>query len=352
MEQIESGMLVWSETETETEFSSEAASEAYTEAAVKETQQQGSADGLPWIFGIVMIAAAAAAFFFGRAKKGNRAKPFMGNQEKPFDGGAQMTMEKQSALNFAERKREEEKKRERLLRQKEAVWEARQCEPYRKLFLDLIPTFQELIGMEAVETLLPRETVCRCVKKRILPMIAQRIESAGGIVRNRKVILPGTEEKFDREGMRRKLSSSSDEEVERLLRQYSAQLSGQQNELSDGSRKPFLLCAREIVQKTGMVTELLKEAVQGEETEWNTVKRAVQTLKNILEENGVFVMFAEDERLREYPSLRRSFTEAEAKDIPYPGFFVKREGKLEIFGAYLGSFIREEKRGAENGRKT
>ncbi len=344
MAQIEKMIMMTVLSETDMEVSTEALSEVSTEAISERAAEESSGTGVPWIWGIVVIAVAAAVFLIGRKKTGNTVK-FSNDGRWSF-------MEKQSieSIHHLERKKNTDGKREILLKQKRMLWEMEQCEPYRKLFLDLIPTLQELIGLEARMASIAKETMNRCIKKRILPMITQKIENAGGKIVNHEVILP-VSEKFDIEETRRKLWNSSDDEMERLIRQYGRQISGQENELSDGNKKLFLFCVRDMIKRMGSVTELLELAAKGEEVDREKIKRAVQKLKIIMEENGIFVMFAEDGRLNDYPSLRQSFIAVEAQDIPYPGLFVKRDGKMEIFGAYIGSFISGHNRGkAANGK--
>ena len=68
MAQIEKMIMMTVSSETDVEVSTEALSEAYTEAASERAAEESSGNGVPWIWGIVVIAVAAAVFLIGRKK--------------------------------------------------------------------------------------------------------------------------------------------------------------------------------------------------------------------------------------------------------------------------------------------
>ena len=66
------------------------------------------------------------------------------------------------------------------------------------------------------------------------------------------------------------------------------------------------------------------------------IGRLAKEVRILLERNGIYPMFAEE--LKEYSNseLRNRMIPINSNSIRYPGLFIKRDGKLEVFGTNIG----------------
>jgi hypothetical protein len=69
----------------------------------------------------------------------------------------------------------------------------------------------------------------------------------------------------------------------------------------------------------------------------NEIKKYAHTTKNILEKNGIYPMYHDDERLRDYPKLQQRFIKTDDRSVKYPGLFLRIKEEYVVFGAYIGT---------------
>lgn len=66
------------------------------------------------------------------------------------------------------------------------------------------------------------------------------------------------------------------------------------------------------------------------------IGRLAKEVQDILEKNGIFPMFSNDDRLLPQPELKKRFSQVNEYTMPYPGLFIKSNGAWDVLGAYVG----------------
>ncbi len=218
-----------------------------------------------------------------------------------------------------------QKLRDCLLGTEKKLWEIREAEPYEVFFDRCMLPLQNLLGLAAPAAgKLPEETRTYYLRDVIAGRLGSVLKNSGGSVRGQVLLLPGQKESFPEEKTREQIRNLSVMELEKYIRE---------NELRIAAGE-IALRKKRIVTQLGGVLEQLSGPDAGADKE--RAADAAGRVRAVLEQNGIYPMFAGDDRLAGYPGLRRRFMPPDSYGLRYPGLFIEQNGVPEVLGAGIG----------------
>lgn len=215
---------------------------------------------------------------------------------------------------------------EYYLNLQEKLHNIKNCRQYEKFFDENIFCFQNLIGIAREKDLLSKEQQNYYVWDVIRDPLLNSVKKMRGEIKDGKLLLPGEDEEFDRNGMKEYIKEENLMEIARYIRE---------DKITE-DQAAIAFQKRGVVQKLGDIITGLEEMSEETADIWEMINRLEQKAEMVLEENGIYPMFADDDRLEEYPELRRRFSPLNRYSIRYPGIYIRRADGWEVLGSHIG----------------
>lgn len=233
------------------------------------------------------------------------------------------------------------------------LWEIKKCELYGSLFQRIADSLQILIGFAESMDMLNDEKKDYYMWNRVAEPLLRAIEDFHGEYCEGKLILPLKQNGTDYEEELKETFQKAEMKEDAVLEQW----------IKEDERKKAQ--GKILLQERNVIWELTDEVIipmkqmmerkaEGEFDWWRNrneqypVRWAV-AVRIILQNNGIYPMFASDKRLKDCPELRKRFVPLKENAIRYPGLFIKygegheNDGEWEVLGAHIGMDGREEK---------
>ena len=147
-----------------------------------------------------------------------------------------------------------------------------------------------------------------------------------GELQNGKLVLPKKDAKFDQEKIIKKIEQESFDQIERYIKEDE-----RREEL-----KTIVLQKKQVVEDLGRMLEELKELRNVHKISKKEISRLAKEARILLERNGIYPMFGEELKKYSNSELKNRMIPVNSNSMKYPGLFIKRNGKLEVFGTNIG----------------
>lgn len=220
-----------------------------------------------------------------------------------------------------------EERKQKLFQTEQRLWELKEKEKYEHFFQKVVMPLQVLLGLSEVSLdTLTEDRISYYISEVITDPIVHAVEQEKGSITDGKLLLSVSEETFDKEKIRKKIEPFGKIELENYI---------QKNEqrLKTGE---VVFQKAGVIEGLGGVIEELKELEQSDTIEKEVVDGLAKRVRQLLEENRIYPMFATDKRLVSYPELKKRYIPLNKNSIRYPGLFIEQDGELEVFGSNIG----------------
>lgn len=218
--------------------------------------------------------------------------------------------------------------RETLLETERQLWEVEIMDEYEQIFNVYIIPMQVLLGLdESSWDILTKDQIEYYMWDVVKPCMVDTLKMRKGKIVDGKIVIPVSKKKFDREKMKKKIERLEESELEHYIQENKCRL----------ELKRVVWQKVNAIQELGKIVEELKGMGKDRNTNKEVVHDLAQRVQLILEKNEIYPMFIDDKRLKNYPKLRRGFFDGGENSIRYPGFFIERDGLVDVFGASVGS---------------
>lgn len=216
--------------------------------------------------------------------------------------------------------------REKLLLQERKLWEIKSAASYEKFFDRSVMSIQILLGLANVSVdEMDGEKKDYYIWDNVLEPLKDAMKACGAKIGEGGLVLSEQKADFKEKEIRENIGRLSRQELERYI---------QENEQQICAGK-IVFCKAGVVSELGYVIKELEEfRSSGTKIRETDLKKLAQKVRSVLERNGLYPMFAKDERLS--PELRRRFSPVNEYSVRYPGLFVKTDDKWEVLGANIG----------------
>ncbi len=197
---------------------------------------------------------------------------------------------------------------------------------YEDFFNDSVLPLQILIGLDREMESQTEERIDYYIWDVIIEPLTGVMKKRGGELQNGKIVLPKQGKKFEKEEILKKIEQESFDQIERYLKEDERR----------AELKKIVLQKKQVVEDLGRMLEELEELQTVHKISKKEIGRLAKEVRILLERNGIYPMFAEE--LKEYSNseLRNRMIPINSNSIRYPGLFIKRDGKLEVFGTNIG----------------
>lgn len=209
----------------------------------------------------------------------------------------------------------------------ETLWEVEESDrEYEAFFNDSVLPLQILIGFEKEMDIQTEEKMEYYIWDVIVEPLIRVMKKRNGEIQNGKLILPEQKAVFHKEEIEQKIAREPFDHIEQYIKEDTRRM----------ELKKIVLQKKRVAEDLGRMLEELEELSKTHKIEKKEVRRLAREAQFLFEKNGIYPMFAEE--LREYPDseLKRRMIPINPNSIKYPGLFIKRDGRLEVFGTNIG----------------
>ena len=209
----------------------------------------------------------------------------------------------------------------------QTLWEVdEKYKRYEEFFNNSVLPLQILIGLSKEMDMQTKERVDYYIWDVIIEPLIGEIKKNNGEICNGKLVLPESENLFEKEKFAKKIEQEPLEQIERYIKEDERRV----------ELKRIVLQKKQMVEDLGRMLEELKEIAKEQNVEKREILRLAKEVQFLFERNEIYPLFAEE--LKEHPNseLKNRMIPINSNSIKYPGLFIKRNGSLEVLGTNIG----------------
>lgn len=215
--------------------------------------------------------------------------------------------------------------RDGLLQTEKRLWEIKMLSPYEKIFERSAMSLQLLMGLANVSLdTLTQERRDYYMWDMILHPLVNAVRYGGGRIAGDELVIPDTGAAFAGEEIRQRISKMDIQELERYLQENNKRI--RSGEIAERKTR--------VVRGLGSIIEKLQKLEQKNNVTDEEVRGMAEKVRVLLEDNGIYPMMAQDDRLK--PQLRKQFIPLKKHALRYPGLFIRWGNEWEVLGANIG----------------